>query len=483
VYLYPHEVGRATLRPALEQGEQIVNIKVVSEPSSVLAGATSRRDEMMAVAELTPSKANPRTHSKKQIRQIAESIERFGFTNPVLIDDGGGIIAGHGRVAAAKLLGMVDVPVRRLSHLSPADRRAYIIADNRLAELAGWDPEILASELQALIELDFEVELTGFETGEIDIILGDADEARREAAGPEDDIPAPALGSTICQSGDLWRLGGHSVTCGDACQSTTYELLLGDEKATQVIADAPYNVPINGHVCGKGSIQHREFAMASGEMDADEFSSFLKGVFQQLVANTIDGAIHHIFMDWRHMTEMLTAGTVTYAELKNLCIWNKTNAGMGSFYRSQHELVFIWKSGSAPHRNNFGLGQHGRHRTNVWTYPGVTSMGATRLEELAMHPTVKPVALIADAIRDCSARGDTILDPFLGSGTTLIACERTGRRARGIEIDPVYCDVAIKRWQRYTGKAAILAKTGESFEEIKERLGNTSPAEMQEATK
>ena len=360
------------------------------------------------------------------------------------------------------------VPGLRLSHLSAAEKRAYVIADNRLAEKAGWDRELLAIELQALNDLDFDVELTGFETGEIDIILDDADEAKGEASGPEDEVPDPLPGPSVSQPGDLWDMGKHRLLCGDARDNATYELLLDGEKADFVITDPPYNVAIDGHVCGKGAIRHREFAMASGEMSPVAFTGFLTTVYQHLAAHSTDGAIHDIFMDWRHVAEMMAAGNEVYTELKNLCVWNKTNAGMGTFYRSQHELVFIWKSGSGPHINNFELGQHGRSRTNIWAYAGVNTMRPGRLEELAMHPTVKPVALVADAIKDCSRRGGLVLDPFCGSGTILIAAERTGRKARALEIDPEYVDVAIKRWQKYSGKAATLGATGQSFEEVAE---------------
>jgi DNA modification methylase len=429
---------------------------------------TDQKVKMVATDRLVPHKANARTHSRKQIRHVAESIKRFGFTNPVLVDDAGGILAGHGRVEAAKRLGLNDVPTLRLSHLSATEKRAYILADNRLAEMAGWDREILAIELQGLIDLNFQVEFTGFETAEIDFILDDADEARRETAGPEDDVVEPLPGATITQFGDLWLLDKHRISCGDARHNDAYELLLKGEKAEFVFTDPPYNVPIDGHVCGHGKVRHREFAMASGEMSPEAFTDFLKTVFRRLVEYTTDGSIHDICMDWRHMTEMMTAGNEVYTELKNLCVWSKTNAGMGSFYRSQHELIFVWKSGDASHFNNVELGQHGRNRSNVWSYAGVNTMRPGRLEELAMHPTVKPVAMVADAIKDCSRRKGIILDPFLGSGTSLIAAERTGRRARGIEIDPGYVDVAIRRWQSYTGKAATLAATRQTFEEIEE---------------
>jgi DNA modification methylase len=267
----------------------------------------------------------------------------------------------------------------------------------------------------------------------------------------------------------LWLLGSHRLLCGDARDQAAYDQLLAGAKAEFVFTDPPYNVAIDGYVCGLGRIQHREFAMGCGEMSEAEFTAFLKAVFALLADNTIDGSIHQICMDWRHLWEMLEAGRTVCSELKNLCVWNKTNAGMGSFYRSKHELVFVWKSGTAAHLNNFELGQHGRHRSNVWDYPGVNTMRPGRLEELAMHPTVKPVALVADAIKDCSRRGGLVLDPFCGSGTILIAAERTGRKARALEIDPIYVDVAVRRWQAYTGKSAILAGSGETFETTAEQ--------------
>jgi DNA modification methylase len=422
-----------------------------------------------SVRELRPHPNNARTHSKKQIRQIANSIAQFGFCNPVLVDDAKQIIAGHGRVEAAKLLGIDAVPTVRLSHLSEAEKRAYVLADNKLAEKAGWDRELLAIELQGLIELDVEIELTGFEMAEVDLILEEARETSGDSSGPEDAAPEPSPGPAVSQIGDLWLLGSHRLQCGDARDQAAYAQLLAGAKAEFVFTDPPYNVVIDGHVCGLGRVRHREFAMGCGEMSEAEFTAFLKTVFALLADNSIDGSIHQICMDWRHIWEMLEAGRTVYGELKNLCVWNKTNAGMGSFYRSKHELVFIWKSGTAAHINNFELGQHGRHRSNVWDYPGVNTMRPGRLEELAMHPTIKPVALVADALKDCSRRGGLVLDPFCGSGTILIAAERTGRKARGLEIDPIYVDVAVRRWQAYTGKSAILVGSGETFETTAER--------------
>jgi DNA modification methylase len=440
--------------------------------------ASSSKIEIRPVSQLKPYRNNARAHSKKQIRQIADSISRFGFNNPVLVDDAGQIIAGHGRVAAAKLLGLAGVPTLKLSHLTETEKRAYVLADNRLAEKAGWDKEMLTIELQALIDLDFDVAITGFETPEVDIILDEAAEAAERPPAPEDHIPdPPAPDKAVSRPGDVWRLGAHSLVCGSALDVGAYDVLMAGEKAQMVFTDPPYNVPIDGHVTGLGRIRHRDFAMASGEMTEAEFTAFLGTLFGRLAANSIDGSIHYICMDWRHMREMLEAGRETYSELKNLVVWNKSNGGMGTFYRSKHELVFVWKLGKSRHVNNFELGQHGRYRSNVWDYAGVNTMRPGRLEELAMHPTVKPVAMVADAIKDCSDRKAVILDSFMGSGTTLIAAERTGRRARGIEIDPVYVDTAVRRWQAHTGKSAILLGPGLSFEEIEEqRRDQANPA-------
>jgi DNA modification methylase len=427
------------------------------------------KNEDLLIRDLRPYPSNARTHSKRQIRQIARSIQRFGFCNPVLIDDNNQIIAGHGRVEAAKLLGMESVPTRRLSHLSEADKRAYILADNQLAAKAGWDKELLAIELQGLIDLDFEIELTGFEMPEIDLVLEEAREAKGASKGPEDNVPQYPSGAAVSQAGDLWVLGNHRLLCGDARDQVAYEKLLEGDKAEFAFTDPPYNVAIEHNVSGLGRVRHRDFAMGSGEMKEAEFISFLETVFERLRDNTVDGSIHQVCMGWRRMWEMLAAGRQVYTELKNVCVWNKTHAGMGSFYRSKHELIFVWKSGTGAHTNNFELGQHGRNRTNVWDYANVHSLRAGGQQELAMHPTVKPVALVADAIKDCSRRGALVLDPFCGSGTILIAAERTGRKARAMDIDPAYVDVAVRRWQDYTGKPAVLAASGETFEIIEEQ--------------
>jgi DNA modification methylase len=424
--------------------------------------------EPMAVACLRPYGGNARTHSKKQVRQIADSIRKFGFTNPVLVSDDNEIIAGHGRVDAAKLLGMESVPTLRLSHLDASQRRAYVLADNKLALNAGWDRELLAIELQALIDLDFNVEITGFSLAEAELVL---DEARESSAAPqaggEDAVPRLADPvSATTRGGDLWLLGRHTLLCGDSRHPATLARLLGDERVDLIFTDPPYNVAIDGHVCGLGRIRHREFAMGAGEMSSEAFTAFLQTTLGHAAVSCRDGAIAFVCMDWRHMGELLAAGKAVFSELKNLCVWNKTNGGMGSFYRSKHELVFVFKVGNAPHTNTFGLGETGRCRTNVWDHAGVNALRAGRAEELAMHPTVKPVALVAEAIKDCSRRGEVVLDPFGGSGTTLIAAHKTGRLARLIEFDPAYCDQILCRFEQVTGKQARLAATGQTFEDV-----------------
>jgi DNA modification methylase len=439
---------------------------------TVLNERTSYTREIVErdIPSLKPYARNARTHSKKQIKQIAASIERFGFVNPVLIGDNNSNIAGHGRVEAAKLMGRKTVPTIALSHLSEVERRAYILADNKLALNAGWDNELLALELQGLLEIDFDLELTGFDIAEIDFIIEGAQGADPNGADKADDLVPNSTGPAITRMDDLWLLGQHKLLCGDSQDKHSFDRLLDNEKADLMFTDPPYNVKIDGNVCGLGSIKHREFAFASGEMSEGEFTRFLQTTLGNAARIMRDGAIAYVCMDWRHMGEMLAAGKSAFTEFKNLIVWNKSNGGMGAFYRSKHELIFVFKKGDAPHTNSFGLGDTGRYRTNVWDYAGISTISASRHDELAMHPTVKPVAMVADAIKDCSRRGEIILDCFAGSGSTLVAAEKTGRRARLIEYDPLYCDVIIRRWKMFTGKQAVLERTGERFEQVEERL-------------
>lgn len=381
--------------------------------------------EILPIEGLRPYSRNSRTHSKKQIRQISESIREFGFTNPILIDRQNMILAGHGRAEAAKLLGMANIPCVRLENMTETQKRAYVIADNKLALNAGWDMELLADELKALSlpGLDIDVGLTGFSIAEIDGILADA--APEEPGNPDEDIlPEVDPAAVRCKPGDIWQVGPHRIICGDARDRHIIAALMDGKLARAVITDPPYNVKIDGHVGGSGKIKHREFAMASGEMSTSEFTEFLKTAFEILAEFSVDGSIHFICMDWRHMPEILAAGQIVYDEFKNLIVWVKDNGGMGTFYRSRHELIFAFKKGKAPHINTFELGQHGRYRTNVWQYKGVNTLRAGRLEELALHPTVKPVQMLADAIKDVTGRGDIALDTFGGSGSTGLPPEK-----------------------------------------------------------
>lgn len=418
--------------------------------------------EHAPLSSLKPSPRNARTHSKAQINQIAASIEEFGFTNPILIDEAKTILAGHGRVEAAKLIGMTDVPIVRIEHMNETQKRAYVIADNQIALKAGWDEAILAIEFDALNSLDFDVTLTGFDMGDIDRLIGTLDLTEE---GTDDRVPCPKDGPAITGLGDIWQIGPHRLICGDALQAETYDRLLDGKTAELVFTDPPYNVPIAGNVSGLGKQKHGEFAMASGEMSSDEFQAFLKSAFAQLARVSQNGSIHFVCMDWRHMREVIGAADGVYTELKNLCVWAKSNGGMGSLYRSQHELVFVFKSGTKPHINNVALGKHGRNRTNVWSYAGANAFSETRDDDLAMHPTVKPLELVKDAILDCSNRGGLVLDAFAGSGTTLLAAHQTGRVGYGIELDPAYCDVILKRFLM-AGLDGVSERSGEAFSNL-----------------
>jgi DNA modification methylase len=422
------------------------------------------------IEALKPDPANPRLHSKKQIRQIADSIETFGFNVPVLVDAELKVICGHCRLLACDELGWTEVPTLCLDHLTPAQARAYMIADNRLTEIATWDDRLLAQQLKdlSLLGLDFSLEVTGFEVAEIDLRIASLDDMPEQDDDPADAVPEASAGPPVSKFGDLWLLGRHRVLCGNALDPEAFTALMGEERAAMVFTDPPYNVPIDGHASGLGAIHHRPFPMASGEMDKAAFTAFLGQACHNLAAFSAEGSLHYVCMDWRHLDELLAAGAEAYGELKNLVVWIKDNPGMGSLYRSQHELVFVFKQRGGSHRNNVRLGQFGRNRSNVWQYPGVNSFARSTAEGnlLALHPTVKPVAMVADAILDCTARGEIALDAFLGSGTTVIAAERVGRRCCGLELDPAYVDTAIRRWQALTGGTARHAASGRSFDDL-----------------
>ena len=423
----------------------------------------------LAVDDLKPFPGNPRQHPETQIACLMRSIEQV-WTNPILIDETGTILAGHGRWEAAKRLGRTEVPTLTIAGLTAPEKRAVVIADNRLPEQAVWDFDLLRGHFTELIEVDFDVELTGFSTGEIDLLVDGnpglaTDDPANDLTGLTSD------GRAVSQSGDVWQLDRHRLLCGDALRGEEYHLVLEGNLAQMVVADPPYNVPVNGHAVGRGKKRHREFKMASGEMSEAAFTAFLAAFIGQAIACSSDGSIHYIFIDWRHLPELLAAARPRYAEWKNLLVWSKSNAGQGSFYRSKHELIGVFKNGTAPHMNNFGLGANGRYRTNVLDYPGVNGLHPARRGDLDLHPTTKPIALVADLIRDCSRRNGFILDPFGGSGTTILAAERTGRVARVIELDPLYVDVAIRRWEQTTGIPARHAELGLTFAETAAKRG------------
>jgi DNA modification methylase len=423
--------------------------------------------EQRALDTLKRNPRNARTHSKRQIKAIAESVKTFGFTNPLLIDDAGLILAGHGRFEAARLLGLPEVPTIKITDLTMEQKRAYVLADNKLAERAGWDREILALELGELAlllpEVGLSIDLTGFEVPEIDILMAEIEE---EKAASRDDMVGSTPKTPVARAGDLWILGRHRLLCGDTRDPAVLARLLTGERADMVFTDPPYNVPVDGHVMGNGRVTHPDFAMASGEMSSREFTDFLRQVLTAAKDVSRDGALHFVCMDWRHIGELIEAGKQVYRSLKNICVWAKNNGGQGSLYRSQHELIAVFKVGDGEHINNVELGRYGRNRSNVWHYAGVNTFKAGRDEELASHPTVKPVALVADAIKDVTRRHAIILDLFGGSGTTLIAAERTGRRARLVEIEPRYVDVTVQRFQTLTKADAVHGETGKTFSEV-----------------
>lgn len=419
--------------------------------------------EYVPIGQIQTDPLNPREHKKRHIRLLANNILAFGFNVPVGVDAELRLLSGHGRLAAAKLAGLTEIPVIFLHHLDQHQRRAFMIADNRLHDLSNWHDANLATILLELseAELSFDIEVVGFSVGEIDLrVTTPADE---EMARDEDQ---PAAGPAVAVLGDLWSLGDHRVVCGDALRLPVYQQLLGDEQADVVATDPPYNVKIDGNVSGLGKVKHRSFVQGTGEMSEAQFIAFLEGSMRNVAAYSRDGSLHYWAMDWRHLYELTVAAKSVYDDQINLCVWSKQSAGMGSFYRSQHELFGVWRKGDR-HRNNVQLGRFGRTRTNVWSYPSATSFSRSSDEGnlYALHPTVKPVALLADILLDCTKRGHIVLDPFAGSGSTLIAAEKVGRKARAIEKDPLYVDTIIRRWQRWSGEKAYRAD-GRLFDEL-----------------
>lgn len=422
--------------------------------------------EYAPIGALTPARRNARRHPAEQIRQLMVAIEEFGIVTPLLVDIENQVIAGHGRLEALKRLGFTHAPVIPVTHLSPEQLRLYALADNKIAENAGWDEAVLRIEIAELRELDIDLSITGFETAELDqLTIEPGFSLDAEPAAPE----PPS--EPVSRLGDIWQLGEHRLSCADMLQTGALEQVVGSECARASFTDPPFNVPVAGHVQVNSPHRHREFKMASGEMSPEQYREFLTRAFQRIVDVSADGSLHFVCQDWRSLGSMTAAGAV-FSEQKALVVWAKTNAGMGSLYRSQHELIFLYKKGKAAHTNNIKLGRHGRNRTNVWTYPGANTFGKGRDAALAAHPTVKPTALVADALLDVTRPGDVVLDPFAGSGTIILAAEKTGRRARAMEIEPSFVDVAIQRWQAMTGKAATLAGSQLDFASVTaQRIG------------
>lgn len=443
-----------------------------------LASELRLQIEYLSPASLIANELNPKLHPDRQINALVRAINTVGFIAPVIIDRNNGIVAGHARVLAALKASIKMIPAVRVEHLSDHQLRALMLADNRISELGTMDQHLLAENLKLLtvegIDLNVE-DATAYTFGEIDMALGAAGAVADE---DPDDAPVPIEpGPAVNRPGDLWDLARrHRLICGSSLEPIIWAQLLDGDKATMSCSDFPYNLKICGNVSNRAGV--REFAMASGEMDREQFTAFETNVFANIAAHSEPASIHFAFSDWRHLAEMQTAGEAVFSELKNVCVWDKGRGSMGSLYRSQHELIFVWKLGRGPSRNNVQLGRFGRNRSNVWTYPGVnTFRHSDEGDLLALHATPKPVRMIADAILDVSGRGDIVIDAFLGSGTSIIAAERVGRRCFGIEIDPHFADIIVRRFERHSGEAAIHVPSGKTFAEIAaERLASSEEA-------
>lgn len=429
----------------------------------------AQRIEYWPIGQVRTHPRNPRRHSPRKLAALRRAIATFRIFFPLAVDRSGNLLAGHARLTCAMELGLHEVPVVVVSHLTEIEKRLFALADNRIPELSTWDTDALKIEIEELSipDLALDLSITGFDTADTDRII----KSNCAGAADADDAVPEFRAVSTSLLGDLWLLGRHKVLCGSALDADTYRSLLGDERVQMVITDPPYNVSIAGHA-RNAETAHREFVTASGEMTETEFTAFLGSFLQRVKTITEDGAIIYVFMDHAHALELQAAAYPLYGKQKNLCVWVKDGAGMGSFYRSQHELIFVFKNGDAPHINNFNLGEKGRYRTNVWSYPGANT-GHDRREALDIHPTVKPCAMFVDAMLDCSHRNGIVLDCFGGSGVTVMAAERTGRIARVVELDPLYVDLIVRRWQVATGDRAVHADSGKTFDQlVEERRGN-----------
>jgi hypothetical protein len=444
----------------------------------VPAGTISEPIVLRPPDSLTINPHNARSHSKRQIRQIANSIKAAGFIGAIVIDEADIVLRGHGTLAASKILKLERVPTLKVTGLSEAQKRAFVIADNKIAENAGWNREILATELRDLAELlpplNLGLELTGFSTAEVDALFANHAVSKADPAGS---LPPHECGAGTWR-GDMWCLGPHRLLCGDACSPTDLDRLMGNERARMVFFDAPF-CPRARDVQGPGSINQEQFEVASREMTEQEYVAFLREGLGNAARVSVDGALHYVCEDWWHIAELITAGRAIYGAMHDLCVWVKSNTGLGSHCRAQHELIAVFRVGNAEHKDRAELGGSKRNRSNVWTYPGVNSSISGHMQLSDMAPIAKPVALIADAMRDCTHEGDVVLDSFAGAGSTVIAAEKIGRRCRGLEWEPRSVDVAIRRWEAYTRMQAVLDGDGRTYAEIKIDR-ESSPAEFRQ---
>lgn len=411
------------------------------------------------IAELKLARRNVRALPDDQLRSLVRSLRKFGQVLPVLIDQSDRVVAGHGIVAALQELGIDSVNCVVLDHLSEDECRLLRLALNRLGETGDWNIDNLREEMIELDSLEFDLEDSGFTLEECDLILMD-DQPDPEA----DTLPEPD-DVIVSRLGDMWRLSEHLLLCGDALDEASYATLLGTETAATVFTDPPYNIPIAGVVSGLGKVKHSDFAMACGEMSDAQFRQFLSSWMEHCRAHCSKGAVMFACMDWRQQHLLRLAGEDAGLTHINTAAWDKGSGGMGPLYRSAHEFVLVFCNGKSPATNNVQLGKHGRDRTNVWQYPGANKPGSSAAKVLKDHATPKPVELVQDALLDVSKRGDIVLDPFMGSGTTIIAAESCGRIARGIELEPKFVDVAVRRWEEFTGANAINVATGKTFAE------------------
>jgi DNA modification methylase len=426
----------------------------------------SRKDmENRKPTELKSGRYEFNKYSDKHVDYVVGCLEDFGFINPAVIDDNDFILTGHSRVKAAIKAKMKKIPVIRVSHLSDMEKSRYSISHNLLSRLPKLDHEKLARKTEKIHKAggDKAIKRMGMTMQDFHALMASQTKTKAMKEGDGNDIASDVQ---VTKPGDLWLLGNHRLFCGDSRDQESYRILMDGEKARTVLTDPPYNLDISQIKVDRGS--HTNFNMGSGEMTSDEFTDFLRLVIENMADNLIDGGLLYIFMDARHTPEIVQAYADMKLKMLNICIWNKEAAGMGSFYRHQHEMVHVLKKGNASHVNNIRMGKFGNSRSDVWSYPRVKkSFGSG---ELSFHPTVKPMQLIADAIIDCSYKGDIILDPFCGSGTTIIAAENTERRGFGMEISPFYCDQIIHRFERCTGQKVIHADSGKSFQALSREL-------------